>query len=123
MDVSGTGLRYRRKRDGMDRRHHQTFKGTETDAGGCVTGKPVRKVVSMVEQKQLVEVFYGIREGTLDEKILKQTGLSKGIAGKTMVIQGMGNVGSYTGLISQAEGDVKIIGLSGLKAPIYSEKL
>jgi glutamate dehydrogenase (NAD(P)+) len=52
----------------------------------------------------------------------KRIGATKGIAGKTMVIQGMGNVGSYTGLISQQEGDVKIIGLSEIEGTVYSEK-
>ena len=68
---------------------------TEIDAGGCVTGKPVRQGgINGRTEATGRGVFYGIREALLDEKILKQTGLSKGIAGKTMVIQGMGNVGS-----------------------------
>ena len=39
-----------------------------------------------------------------------------------MVIQGLGNVGSYSGMISQSEGDVKVIGVSEMEGTIYSEK-
>ncbi|HMG13803.1 MAG TPA: glutamate dehydrogenase, partial [Saprospiraceae bacterium] len=44
-----------------------------------------------------------------------------GVAGKTMVIQGLGNVGSYSGLISQQEGDVKIIGIAEFEGSIYDK--
>lgn len=47
--------------------------------------------------------------------------LQRGIGGKTMVIQGLGNVGSYSGMISQTEGDVKVIGTE-MEGTIYSEK-
>ena len=39
-----------------------------------------------------------------------------------MVIQGLGNVGFYSGMISQTEGDVKVIGVSEMEGTIYSEK-
>jgi glutamate dehydrogenase (NAD(P)+) len=102
---------------------YQTFKGGgEIDAAGCVTGKPVNQGGIRGRTEATGRgVFYGLREVFNDEKLLKRIGTSKGIAGKTMVIQGMGNVGSYTGLISQQEGDVKIIGLSELEGTIYSE--
>lgn len=102
---------------------YQTFKGGEIDAAGCVTGKPVRQHgISGRTEATGRGVYYGLREIFNDEVMLKRTGLSKGIAGKTMVIQGMGNVGSYAGLISQHEGDVKIVGLSEIEGTIYSEK-
>jgi glutamate dehydrogenase (NAD(P)+) len=102
---------------------YQTFKGGEIDAAGCVTGKPVRQNgISGRTEATGRGVYYAIRELYNDDIQLKRIGATKGIAGKTMVIQGMGNVGSYTGLISQDEGDVKIIGLSEMEGTIYSEK-
>jgi glutamate dehydrogenase (NAD(P)+) len=87
---------------------YQTFKGGEIDAAGCVTGKPVRQNgINGRTEATGRGVYYAIREVFNDESQLKRIGATKGIAGKTMVIQGMGNVGSYTGLISQQEGDVK----------------
>lgn len=102
---------------------YQTFKGGEIDAAGCVTGKPVRQNgINGRTEATGRGVYYSIRELYNDDSQLKRIGASKGIAGKTMVIQGMGNVGSYTGLISQQEGDVKIIGLSEMEGTIYNEK-
>lgn len=102
---------------------YQTFKGGgEIDAAGCVTGKPVNQGGIRGRTEATGRgVFYGLREVFNDEKLLKSIGASKGIEGKTMVIQGMGNVGSYTGTISQQEGGVKIIGLSEMEGTIYSE--
>jgi glutamate dehydrogenase (NAD(P)+) len=101
---------------------YQTFKGGEIDAAGCVTGKPVRQNgISGRTEATGRGVYYAIREVYNDDSQLKRIGATKGIAGKTMVIQGMGNVGSYTGLISQQEGDVKIIGLSEMEGTVYSE--
>ncbi len=102
---------------------YQTFKGGEIDAAGCVTGKPVRQNgISGRTEATGRGVFYSIREVFNDESQLKKIGATKGVAGKTMVIQGMGNVGSNTGLVSQQEGDVKIVGLSEYEGTVYSEK-
>lgn len=103
---------------------YQTFKGGEIDSAGCVTGKPVAQSGIRGRTEATGRgVFYGLREVFNDEVLLRdKLKTSKGIAGKTMVIQGMGNVGSYTGTISQEEGDVIIVGLSEMEGTIYSEK-
>jgi glutamate dehydrogenase (NAD(P)+) len=64
-------------------------------------------------------VFYGLRECMRYEEDMKKIGLTPGIAGKTMVVQGLGNVGSNTALISQKEGDVKIIGVAEREGSIH----
>lgn len=102
---------------------YQTFKGGEIDAAGCVTGKPVRQNgINGRTEATGRGVYYGLREVYNDANLLKRIGATKGMAGKTMVIQGLGNVGSYAGLISQNEGDVKIFGLSEIEGTVYSEK-
>lgn len=101
---------------------YQTFKGGEIDAAGCVTGKPVRQNgINGRTEATGRGVYYGLREVYNDANLLERIGATKGMAGKTMVIQGLGNVGSYAGLISQNEGDVKIIGLSEIEGTVYSE--
>jgi glutamate dehydrogenase (NAD(P)+) len=101
---------------------YQTFKAGEIDAAGCVTGKPVNQNGIRGRTEATGRgVFYGLRELLRNEKQMARIGLTSGIEGKTMVIQGLGNVGSYAGLISQNEGGVKIIGVSEIEGTIYSE--
>ena len=99
---------------------YRTFKDNEIDAAGCVTGKPVSQngIVGRTEATGR-GVFYGIREACSIEEDMQKLGLSKGIGGKTMAIQGLGNVGSYTAMISQDEGDVKIVGIGEVEGAIY----
>lgn len=92
---------------------YQAFRHGEIDSIGCVTGKPVtQNGIRGRAEATGRGVFYGIRECMNHEEDMKKLGLTKGIAGKTMVVQGLGNVGSNTALISQNEGDVKIIGVA-----------
>lgn len=99
---------------------YRTFKGEEIDAAGCVTGKPVtQQGIRGRTEATGRGVFYGIREAVNHGEDMKRLGLKVGMPGKTMVIQGLGNVGSYTGMISQDEGGVKIIGIGEVEGAIY----
>ncbi|MCB9307056.1 MAG: Glu/Leu/Phe/Val dehydrogenase [Lewinellaceae bacterium] len=102
---------------------YQAFRHGEIDSIGCVTGKPVtQNGIRGRAEATGRGVFYGLRECMSHEADMKKIGLSKGIAGKTMVVQGLGNVGSNAALISQLEGDVKVIGVAEREGSIYSEK-
>lgn len=99
---------------------YRAFKGSDIDAAGCVTGKPVTQHgVNGREEATGRGVFYGIRECVNVAEDMEKLGLTPGIKGKTMVIQGMGNVGSFTGKISQDEGGVRIIGIGEAEGGIY----
>lgn len=99
---------------------YRTFHGDEIDAAGCVTGKPVNQNGIRGRTEATGRgVFYGIREACSDKEDMKKLGLEPGLEGKTMVVQGLGNVGSYTAMISQDEGGVKIIGVSEVEGAIY----
>lgn len=101
---------------------YRTFKGDDIDAAGCVTGKPVsQNGIRGRTEATGRGVFYGIREACEQEADMARLGLSKGIAGKRMVVQGLGNVGSYTATISQDEGDVLIVGVGEVEGAIYNE--
>ncbi|MBL0006405.1 MAG: Glu/Leu/Phe/Val dehydrogenase [Saprospiraceae bacterium] len=102
---------------------YQTFNHGEIDAAACVTGKPEsQNGIKGRTEATGRGVFYGIRQFLSYADDAKAVGLEPGIGGKTMVIQGLGNVGSYSGMISQTEGDVKVIGVSEMEGTIYSEK-
>ena len=92
---------------------YMSYKGGDIDAVACVTGKPVsQNGIRGRTEATGRGVYYAMREAVSIKEDMKKLGLEPGLAGKTMVIQGLGNVGSYTGSISQDEGDVKIIGIS-----------
>jgi glutamate dehydrogenase (NAD(P)+) len=92
---------------------YQAFKHGEVDSIACVTGKPVtQNGIRGRAEATGRGVFYGLRECLSYAEDMAKIGLSAGISGKTMVVQGLGNVGSNTALISQKEGDVRIIGIA-----------
>jgi glutamate dehydrogenase (NAD(P)+) len=101
-----------------------TFKGGgELDGVACVTGKPVNQNgIRGRTEATGGGVYYGLKEMLRHHKDAAELGLEPGMAGKTMVIQGLGNVGSYTGIISTEEGDAKVIAVSEYEGAIYSEK-
>lgn len=99
---------------------YRAFNEHDIDAAGCVTGKPVNlSGIRGREEATGRGVFYGIREACNQVDDMKKLGLSTGLAGKTMVIQGLGNVGSFSGKISQDEGGVVIVGVGEVEGAIY----
>ena len=100
---------------------YRTFAGTDIDAAGCVTGKPeAQSGVKGRTEATGRGVFYGMRECCSYAEDMEKLGLEPGIAGKTMIVQGLGNVGSYTAKISQDEGGVKIIGVGEVEGYLYN---
>jgi glutamate dehydrogenase (NAD(P)+) len=100
-----------------------TFNHGEIDAPACVTGKPLNQNgIRGREEATGRGVFYGIREFFSRPEDAKALGKTPGVAGKTIVIQGLGNVGSFTGRIAQEEGDMVVIGVSELEGTIYNPK-
>ncbi len=101
---------------------YQQFKGGEIDSSGCVTGKPVNQSgINGRTEATGRGVYYGLREFCNQATEMKAMGMAPGMEGKTMVIQGLGNVGSYTGMISIAEGGVKVIGVSEIDGTIVND--
>jgi glutamate dehydrogenase (NAD(P)+) len=99
-----------------------TFNHGEIDGPACVTGKPVNQNGIRGRTEATGRgVYYGIREFFSHKDDTSKIGLAPGLAGKTMVVQGLGNVGSYTSIISQEEGDVIVVGVSELEGTIYSK--
>lgn len=102
---------------------YRTFNHGEIDAAACVTGKPVNQ--SGVRGRSEATgrgVFYGIREACCNEVDMLKIGLTKGTEGKTMVVQGLGNVGSFTAKIAQDEGGMKLVGVGEVEGFIYDPK-
>ncbi len=101
---------------------YQTFKNGEIDAAGCVTGKPVNQ--SGIQGRTEATgrgVFYGLKQCLSYADDMKKLGLTTGTEGKTMAIQGLGNVGYHTASISQKEGGVNLISVSEYEGAIYNK--
>ncbi len=102
---------------------YRTLKENEIDAPGCVTGKPVNQFGIRGRAGATGRgVFYGLREACSHADDMKKLGLSAGIAGKKMVIQGFGNVGSSTAKVCQEEGDAVIIAVGEVDGFIMNPK-
>ena len=94
----------------------------DIDGLGCVTGKPVAQGgVRGRNEATGLGVFFGIREACGVAEDMKALGLSTGIAGKRVVIQGLGNVGYHAAKFLQ-EGGAVLVGLAESEGAIHSEK-
>lgn len=98
---------------------YASLKPGEVDALACVTGKPVTQggVRGRTEATGL-GVYYGIRELCNIEEDMNKLGLSTGLAGKRIIVQGLGNVGYHAAKFFQ-EGDAIIVGLAEYEGGIY----
>jgi glutamate dehydrogenase (NAD(P)+) len=101
---------------------YNTFFPGHLDAMACVTGKPVSQggIVGRKEATGL-GVFYGIREVCRFEEDMRKLGLTTGIEGKRVIIQGLGNVGFHTAKFFYEAG-AKIIAIAEYEGAVYDEE-
>lgn len=89
------------------------------DSTGCVTGKPIAQGGIRGRREATGRgVYFGVREICNYADEMQRLGLSTGLEGKTVVIQGLGNVGYYAGKFFQ-EGGARLVGLAELEGGIY----
>ncbi len=94
----------------------------EINAMGCVTGKPVTQGgIRGREEATGRGVYYATREMCSKEEDMKALGLTPGIKGKRIAVQGLGNVGSFAASICQEEGGAKIICIAEYEGCIVNE--
>ncbi|MET0636214.1 MAG: Glu/Leu/Phe/Val dehydrogenase [Chitinophagaceae bacterium] len=98
---------------------YATMHPGEIDSGGCVTGKPVSQGgVRGRREATGLGVFFGLREVCNMSDIMAKLGLTTGVEGKRIVVQGLGNVGYHTAKFFQDAGAV-IVGLAEYEGAIY----
>ena len=100
---------------------YASLKPGEIDAAGCVTGKPITQggVYGRKEATGL-GVFFGVREVCNNEKAMAKLGLSKGIVGKRVVVQGLGNVGYHCAKFFREHGAI-VIAIAEFEGAVYNE--
>ena len=93
----------------------------EIDAAGCVTGKPVTQGgVRGRREATGLGVYYGIREVCKMPDVMGKLGLSTGVEGKRVIVQGLGNVGYHAAKFFR-EGGAKLICLAEHDGAVFCE--
>lgn len=99
---------------------YSAFHPGQIDALACVTGKPISQggVRGRLEATGR-GVFFGLREVCSHSDDMREVGLEKGLEGKRIVVQGLGNVGYNAARFCQQGGGV-IIAIGEYEGAIYN---
>ncbi len=91
----------------------------EANPYACVTGKPL-DIHGIPGRKEAtgLGVYYGIKECLAHAEDVEPLGLTTGVAGKRVIVQGLGNVGQYAAQYL-AEAGALVVGISELGGGIY----
>ena len=99
---------------------YAAFHPGQIDAAACVTGKPISQsgIRGRLEATGR-GVFFGLREACDNAADMQRLGLSRGLDGKRVIVQGLGNVGYHAATFCQEAG-CRIVGLAEYEGAIYN---
>ncbi len=99
---------------------YMSLSGGELNTFACVTGKPVSQggIRGRLEAAGR-GVFYGIRDACGVAEDMKRLGLSTGLEGKRVVVQGLGNVGYHAAKYLEEEGAI-LVGIAEYEGAIHA---
>ena len=99
---------------------YATMAPDKLNAIACVTGKPIEQN-GILGRKEATGrgVVYGLQEACSIAADMKPLGLTPGLSGKTVVVQGFGNVGYHAAKFLM-EADASVIGITERSAGIYN---
>ncbi|MFP4322926.1 MAG: Glu/Leu/Phe/Val family dehydrogenase [Anaerolineales bacterium] len=101
---------------------YRAIKPHDINHFACVTGKPVETGgIPGREEATGRGVQYVIREFFRHPHDVQRAGLSPGLAGKRIIIQGLGNVGYHAARNLQSEDDACIVGIIEWDGGVYDE--
>ena len=94
----------------------------DVNASACVTGKPLSQggIAGRTEATGL-GLYYATRDFLANEDFCRSYKIAPGIAGKTVIVQGFGNVGFYAAKFF-AEHGAKVIGVVEYNGGVFSDK-
>ena len=88
---------------------YSSLRPGDIDAAGCVTGKPVSQGgVNGRREATGLGVYFGIREVCSMKNMMDKLGLTTGISGKKVVVQGLGNVGYHSAKFFRKNGAILV---------------
>lgn len=98
---------------------YSSLKPGDIDAAGCVTGKPISQGgVRGRREATGLGVFFGIREVLNMPDQMKKFGLTVGVEGKKVIVQGLGNVGYHTAKFFREHGSI-LVAIAEYEGAIY----
>eukprot|EP00997_Jenningsia_sp_PLL12_P008471 NODE_524_length_1645_cov_100.796992_g435_i0.p1 GENE.NODE_524_length_1645_cov_100.796992_g435_i0~~NODE_524_length_1645_cov_100.796992_g435_i0.p1 ORF type:complete len:138 (+),score=32.42 NODE_524_length_1645_cov_100.796992_g435_i0:670-1083(+) len=93
----------------------------EINAEGCATGKFIHQGgIDGRNESTGLGVYYGVKELMKLESFYEKAGLTKGLAGKTFVMQGFGAVGYWASKFFEKDG-AKIVAIIEHNSAIYNQ--
>ena len=99
---------------------YMTFNHGTLDTMACVTGKPLSQHGIRGRTEATGRgVYFGIKEAVSDVETMKKLKLPTGVAGKKVIVQGLGNVGYYSAKFLQDD-DAVIVGIAEYEGGIYN---
>lgn len=95
----------------------------DINAIACVTGKPVTQggIAGRTEATGR-GIQYALQEFFRHPEDVKEAGLEGTLAGKRVVVQGLGNVGYHAARFLQEEDDARIVAIAEHDGALYAEK-
>ena len=91
------------------------------DNWACVTGKPLSQGGIRGRREATGRgVVFGLREAFRDPRAMKKTGLTGTLEGKTVAVQGFGNVGYHVAKILHEEDGCKIVAIGEYDGAAYN---
>ena len=101
---------------------YTAFHPGQIDTLACVTGKPMSSGGIQGRMEATGRgVFFGLREACSCKEDMETLGLSKGLEGKRIAVQGLGNVGYHAAKFCQ-EGGCVLVGVAMPEGAIYNPK-
>ncbi len=102
---------------------YDAFHPGQIDNLACVTGKPVSQGGIRGRREATGRgIVYGLRELFRLPEELKKHKLTPGLADKTVIVQGLGNVGYHAALLLEEDEGCKIIGIAEYEGGLYNPK-
>lgn len=102
---------------------YDTYKALQTgelDVFACVTGKPIiMHGLPGRREATGLGVYYGLRQAMDIAEDMKAIGLSCGLAGKRIIVQGLGNVGYHAAHFIEQDGGAVVVGIAERGGAIY----
>jgi glutamate dehydrogenase (NAD(P)+) len=101
---------------------YMQFNQHDLNGAACVTGKPIGQGGIWGRTEATGRgICYGLKHATSFADDMKKLGMSTGLEGKKIIVQGLGNVGFYAAKTLQEQGAL-IIGIAEYDGGLYNPK-